>query len=87
MQLMPPAAYISQPATGCASKFVHLSWNKVRFLASLRIPGVLCCLGLCVWNSQQPTSAAMTMVFRGGASIKYMQKHWCTDSSLVGRCR
>ena len=29
VQMMPPAAYISQPATGCASKFVHLSWNKV----------------------------------------------------------
>ncbi|CAK0784656.1 hypothetical protein CVIRNUC_007860 [Coccomyxa viridis] len=30
LEMMPPAAYISQPATGCASKFVHLSWNKVR---------------------------------------------------------
>lgn len=42
--MMPPAAYISQPATGCASKFVHLSWNKVHSLATLGIHGLLCWL-------------------------------------------
>ena len=29
LQILPPAGYISQPATGCASKFVNLSWQKV----------------------------------------------------------
>ncbi|CAL5223055.1 g5512 [Coccomyxa viridis] len=30
LEILPPAGYISQPATGCASKFVNLSWQKVR---------------------------------------------------------
>ena len=29
LQMLPPAGYISHPATGCASKFVNLSWQKV----------------------------------------------------------
>jgi hypothetical protein len=33
VQILPPIGYIDQPANSFATKFVHMSWNKVRDLA------------------------------------------------------